>query len=90
MKNAISNYFFGTFIISSDPKKKRLGLENMELMNFLISLSSPGRFEKESILERLSGEITALEGADPEIRRHKIEPLIINMCKLSGLLGNSI
>ena len=90
VKNAISNYFFGTFIISSDPKKKRLGLENMELMNFLISLSSPGRFEKESILERLSGEITALEGADPEIRRHKIEPLIINMFMLSGLLGNSI
>lgn len=88
VKNAISSYFFDTFVVSQKAENKRLGEDNPALMEFLLSLSEHGRYEERSLVERLSCEIMSLKGVNPEIRRHKIEPLVISIFSLSGLIGN--
>lgn len=88
IKNAISGYFFGTMVVSRDDEGRNLGLGNAKLMDFLLSLTTPLENEERSFSERLTCEILGLKGADPEIRRHKVEPLVINLFMLAGLVGD--
>ncbi len=89
IKNAISGYFFGTMVVSRNDDERMLGINNGKLMDFLLSLTIPLGHEERSLADRLAGEILGLKGADPEIRRHKVEPLVINLFMLAGLMDDT-
>ena len=88
IKNAIAMTFFNTLICTENDKDKNLGLKNTQLCDFLFSLSTKAEDEEESFTTRLTEEIKELKGTDPEILKHKVEPLIMNIFYLFGLLSD--